>query len=658
MNNILRIAGLCLIVTLAAACKVSQSVTKTPELLTFKQGTVSKAEFERVYAKNNGGPEEAATHTTAQLREYLDLYINFKRKVFEAEALGLDTTAAFRQEFNTYRKQLAQPYLSAAEVEDQLIREAYDRSQFLVNANHLLLQVAVDASPADTLKAYQRLLAIRDTILAGGATFVEMATKYSSDPSVAQNEGNLGYFSAFDMVYPFESAAFQTPVGSLSMPVRTQFGYHLIKVNEKIPADGKKQVAHIIIRIGDRYSAKDTASAVKKIEEIYARLQAGADFGEMAREYSDDPVSGEKGGDLGTGRLLPEMEIYKIKLKDQAYSRPFTTAFGWHILKVTSVDPIKPFDEAKGEIKQRISRDSRSQVSREALIERIKRENNYTYESANFERFKATLDNNFSRGSWHPDTAQAELYALPLFQLGTDRTRTLNDFIEFYKRSRNRNARQTTEQAAETLRKEFTEKELLAYEEELLPEKNPEFRHLIGEYRDGILLFTLMEQKVWKKAVEDTTGLKAYYEAHTDTFEADEMIDVKEYRSKEKEVIEEVDKLLVQRTPEATIDSLINAESALKLRITMQTYEKGKNDPGTDLFGRPEEYRTPILEQDGFYKILILKKKYPAGVKPFEKARSEAITRYQDYLEAQWLEELARKYPVEINEDVFAKLFK
>jgi peptidyl-prolyl cis-trans isomerase SurA len=460
------------------------------------------------------------------------------------------------------------------------------------------------------------------------------------------------------MVYPFETAAYSTPAGNVSMPVRTQFGYHLIKVNDKLPAEGKKQVAHIIIRIGDRYSAKDTASAVKKIGELYDRLQAGADFAELAAEYSDDPVSGAKGGDLGTGRLLPEMEAYKIKLKNQEYSRPFTTAYGWHILKVTDVEPIKPFDEAKGELKQRISRDSRSQVSREALLERIKRENNFVFESANFDAFKATLDDNFPRGSWHPDTTKAEMYALPLIRLGTDRILTINDFIEFYKRARNRNARQTPDQAAETLRKEFVEKELLRYEEERLPEKNPEFRHLVGEYRDGILLFTLMEQKVWKKAVEDTTGLKAYYESHTGDFNADEMIDVKEYRTKEKSVIDEVDKLLAQRLPEATIDSLINSESALKLRITMQSYEKGKNDPGTDLFTKPEEYRTPILEQDGFYKILILKKKYPAGIKPFEKARSEAITRYQDYLEAQWLAELAQKYPVEINEDVFAKLFK
>lgn len=660
MKMILRIVSALMLVGAISACKVTQQVSQTPALLKFDQEEISKEEFERVYAKNNGGPEDAAGHTAEELREYLDLYVNFKRKVFEAESMGLDTTAEFIREFTGYRKQLAKPYLSASEVEEQLIKEAYERSQYLVNANHLLIQVAADASPADTLQAYNRLSAIRDSIISGKADFIEMARKHSSDPSVKQNDGNLGYFSVFDMVYPFESAAFNTAAGSVSEPVRTQFGYHLVKVNEKLNSEGKKRVAHIIIRIGPNYSAKDTASAVRKIDELYGRLEKGADFAELAREFSDDPNSGQKGGDLGTGRLLPEMETLKIKLKDQAFSKPFTTAFGWHILKVTEVEGNKSFDEAKGDLKSRIARDSRSQLSKEVLIERIKKENNYTYEAANFEEFVATLNEGFARGSWHPDTTAAAqaLYSKPLFRLGDAKSLTFNDFIEHYKRSRNRNARQTTAQAAEALRKDFTEKQLLEFEEAQLPAKNPEFRHLVQEYRDGILLFTLMEQKVWKKAVEDTTGLQTYYDTHQAEFEADEMIDVKEYRATEKSVIEQVDKLLAQRMPESAIDSMINSDSALKLRITMQTYEKGKIDPGVDLFSQPEEYRTSIVEQDGFFKILILKKKYPAGIKPYEKARSEAITRYQDYLEAEWLEELAQKYPVEISEDVFANLFK
>lgn len=652
-----------------AACKTQQPVAtpssptaslskQTTSLLTFEGDTVSMAEFERVYQKNNGGAEAVKSHTVDQYREYLDLYINFKRKVFEAEAMGLHETPAFKQEFETYRKQLAQPYLSAQEVEDKIIQEAYDRSKALVKASHLLIQVPQDAKPADTLRAYQRVMGYRDSILSGGKSFAYMAETYSEDPSAKQNQGDLGYFSVFDMVYPFESAAYETPVGEVSEPIRTQFGYHLIRVNDKIDNPGQKQVAHIIVRIGDRYSAKDTAQAEAKIEELHQMLQDGADFAELARQHSDDPGSARNGGNLGTNRLLPEMEAWKLKLGEGEVSEPFTTRFGWHILKVTEVDSIPDFETAKPGLKQRVSRDLRAQISKDALLNRIKSENDYQFFEENFETFKATLDVDFPRGQWKPDTNRQNIYNLPLFSLGAEYTAYIQDLIDFYQKGRIRHFRKTPDQAAEAVRASFEERELLAFEEEQLPEKNPEFRHLVQEYRDGILLFTLMEQKVWKKAVEDSVGLRAYYEAHTDSFMADVMLDVKEYRSTEAEVMQRVKTLLAQGKSEQEIDSIINASSSLSLRTTTQSYEKGKSNLPESVFAQEVGYQTDVLEQDGFYRILIIEEKYPAGIKPFDKAKSECITLYQDYLEQQWLDELAAKYPVEINEDAFSNLFQ
>ncbi|RMG17352.1 MAG: peptidylprolyl isomerase [Bacteroidetes bacterium] len=641
-----------------AATAVVQQETSSPALLRFGDVEVSKAEFERVYQKNNGGYEAVKHHTPEQYREYLDLYINFKRKVMEAEALGLHETAAFKQEFETYRKQLAQPYLSAKEVEEKIVKEAYERSKWIINADHLLVNLPQDASPEDTLRAYQRIMAYRDSIVSGARSFAYMAEKYSQDPSAKQNKGNLGYFTVFDMVYPFETAAYTTPPGQVSMPVRTQFGYHLVKVNEKLPSPGQKHAAHIIVRIGDRYSAKDTAQAQAIIQELYEQLKAGADFAELARKHSDDPNSARNGGDLGTGRLLPEMEARKLKLGAGEFSEPFTTAFGWHILAVTKIDTLPPFEEARASLLQRISRDSRSQISKTALLQRIKDENNYRAFPENFEAFKATLDANFPRGNWTPDTTQKELYHKPLFSLGDDYTATVQDLIDYYQQGRIRHFQKTPAQAADAVLKSFEEQELLKYEEKRLPEKNPEFRHLVQEYRDGILLFTLMEQKVWKKAVEDTLGLKQYYDTHPDSFMADVLIDVKEYRSTEPEVIQQVKSLLEAGKTEQEIDSLINDESSLRLRITQQTYEKGKSDLPDEIFEHEPGYQTDILKQDDFYRILIIEKTYPAGIKPFEKAKSECITQYQDYLEKQWLAELAEKYPVEINEQAFAKLFQ
>jgi len=655
--------SLLICVMVAVSCKSTKTATESgkaaPVLLSFDNGQeVSKAEFERVYAKNNGGPEAVASHSTDTIRDYLDLYINFKRKVFEAEALGLDTTSAFKQEFGTYRKQLAQPYLSAKEVEDRLVREAYDRSQFLVDASHILITVTEDASPEDTLAAFTRVSNLRDSVLNHGKDFGEMAKKYSQDPSAANNAGNLGYFTSFMMVYPFETAAFNTEVGQVSAPVRTRFGYHIVKVNDRLANEGEKRAAHIIVRVGDRYSAKTEEQAEQIINELYGQLEAGTDFSELARQHSDDPSSANRGGDLGSGRLLPQMEEAKRELGKGDYSKPFKTQFGWHILQVTDVKEVASFEEASAEIKQKISRDSRSQLGRDALIARIKRENNFQLNQENFDSFVATLGGAFPQGSWRPDSAYMSLYNRPLFTLNDDYTASLMDMVTFYRQRRLRYPGKSAAQAAAQVLTQFEQQELLDYEEARLPEKNEDFRNLVQEYRDGILLFTLMEQKVWKKAVEDTLGLKGFYDSNPDLFEADQMVDVREYRSSEKSVIDQVAELLQAGNSPEAIDSIINQESSLAVRITAATYEKGKTEIDDKLFAGEVGYQTPVVETESFYRILVSEQQYPAGVKPFTKAKSEAITRYQDYLEQEWLKELEQKYPVNVNEQVFEQLFR
>lgn len=651
------------------SCKTTKTATQStsavvqednsPTLLSFDQGHVSQAEFERVYAKNNGGPEEAAKQDVADWREYLDLYVNFKRKVFEAEAIGLDTTPAFKQEFNTYRKQLVQPYLSAKEVEEQLIQEAYDRSGYLVNASHILIMARETATPEDTLKAYQQLLAIRDSVMNHGKDFDEMAQKYSSDPSAKDNKGDLGYFSAFDMVYPFENAAFNTPVGEVSMPIRTQFGFHLVNVKDKLKNEGTKNAAHIIVRVGDRYTAKNETQAEEIIKEIYQKLENGEEFAKLAQQYSDDPNSAPNGGDLGTGRLLPEMEDLKNKLNENEYSAPFQTRFGWHILAVTKVETRPSFEDARYSLKQKIQRDVRSQIGRKALIQKIKQENAYQFYQENMDELVASLDDAFTRGAWQPDTAAKELYAKPLFTLNNGAfTHSIQDFADYYQQNRPRRPGQAVGLAAKAIMDAYVEQELMAYEEAQLPNKNPEFRYLLQEYRDGILLFTLMEQKVWKKAVEDTTGLQNYYEANQDSFYKNEILEVKEYIATERSVLDQVKGWLAEGWNEAQIDSAMRASSALKLRTIRQSYEKGADGTQSGWFDLALGDRTDIFESGETFRMLEVEEKRSAGIQPLDKVKSEAITRYQDYLEQEWLKELAEKYPVKIDEAVFSDLFQ
>ncbi|MEO0473270.1 MAG: peptidylprolyl isomerase [Bacteroidota bacterium] len=640
--------------------KIADMLDKSPTLLTFDNGeTVSKAEFERVYAKNNGGQEAAVTHTTEQLQEYLDLYVKFKRKVFAAEAVGLDTTPSFQQEFESYRKQLVQPYLSAKEVEDQLVQEAYDRSGYLVSANHILLMANEDASPADTLAAYNKIQLLRDSIMNGSKSFEEMAVQHSQDPSAKTNKGSLGYFTAFDMVYPFETAAFSTPVSEVSAPVRTRFGYHIVKVNDKIKREGTKTAAHIIVRIGDRYSAKTEEQAEAKIKELHARLQKGEAFADLAREFSDDPNSASRGGDLGTGRLLPEMENLKNQMGEGDFSEPFKTRFGWHILAISDVEKRLSFEEARPSLRQRISRDTRSQLSRKALIARIKQESDFRFNDAALEAFQAAADDRFPRGGWKPDSAQQTILSQELFSLdGGKVRRTLQDLADDYMKNRTRRPGMTPAAAVASINQAYVEKELLQYEEDQLPQKNPEYRNLLQEYRDGILLFTLMEQKVWKKAVEDTSGLQTFFAANEEDFRKNTMVEVVEYRSSDKAIIDSVVSLLAAGKNEGQIDSMLNATSALSLRVIRQTYEEGKDEVDAKLFSAESGYQTPVAQQNSTWRIMISEKVLPAGIPPMDKVKSEAITKYQDYLEKQWLDELAGKYPVKTDESVFATLFK
>ncbi len=657
------------------SCKTTQTATQStqppssavvqedtsPTLLSFDQGRVSQAEFERVYAKNNGGPAEAAKKEVSDWREYLDLYINFKRKVFEAEAMGLDTMPAFKQEFSTYRKQLVQPYLSAKEVEEQLVREAYDRSGYLVNASHLLLMVPETATPQDTLAAYKRILLYRDSIMNRGKDFGAMAQRYSEDPSAKENKGNLGYFSAFDMVYPFENAAFNTPVGKVSMPLRTQFGYHILMVHDKISNEGTKHAAHIIVRVGDRYTAKTEAQAEEIIQEIYKKLQAGEPFAKLAQQYSDDPNSAPNGGDLGTGRLLPEMEDLKNQLNEGEYSAPFQTRFGWHILTVAKVDKRPPFEEARYGLKQKIQRDARAQIGRNALIQKIKQENGYQFDQGSFDSFKASLNEGFSRGVWQADTSAVAraIYGKTLFTLADGTTqRTIQDFVDYYQQKRPRRPGQAPGLAADAIVKEYVEQALLDYEEAQLPNKNPEFRYLLQEYRDGILLFTLMEDKVWKKAVEDTTGLNNYYEAHQDSFYKNEILEAKEYIATERAVLEQLQGWWEKGWTQERIDSAMQATSALNLRTIRQTYEKGTDGVSDTWYALKVGERTGIFSVGETFRILEVEEKRKAGIQALENVKSEAITRYQDYLEQEWLRELAEKYPVKIDETVFSSLFQ
>lgn len=623
---------------------------------------VSKSEFEYVYQKNNGGWDKAKKANPQDYRDYLGLYIKFRRKVLDAESQGMDTVPAFLTELEGYRKQLAQPYLVEKNVLDTLIKEGYQRSLYQIHASHILINVAQDASPADTLKAWQKAMAIRDSLVKMNVPFEDLAQRHSQDPSVKSNNGDLGYFTAFNMVYPFETGAYTTPVGKVSMPVRTQYGYHLIKVHDVYKGKGIQYASHIIIRVGENYSAKDTASAAARIKEIYERLKKGEDFATLAEQFSDDPGSAKTGGDLGAARLLPEMEEWKRKLNTGQFSEPFTTPYGWHIVKVTKTDPVPTFEESKAEIRTRVQKDQRSNLPQEVFINRLKKEYNPVINQAVADQFIATVEKEYSQGKFRPDSTRPDFYRQTILELGPAKareTRSLNDFYAYYKTLRSDALSGPTLQAAVTKNfNGFLEAELMKYEEKQLPVKYVDYKELYREYRDGILLFSLTEKQVWKKAIEDSVGLKAFYERNHNLFTAGERLKVREFRSSDSLKLEEVQQYLREGRSEKEIDSLLNSKSALNLRIQTVIMDSKHPDLPAGWMSQAPAGPGPIRRRDKQFVIQQWVEKLPAGVKPFEEARSECITKYQEELEGKWNADLEKRYPATVNEVVFRTLFK
>lgn len=621
-----------------------------PVLMSVGNRKIRKSEFEAVYHKNNKntpGDEKA-------LNEYLELYINFRLKVAEAEELGLDTTEAFKTELKGYRTQLAQPYLTDNEVTEQLIQEAYERSKYDIKASHILVKVDENALPKDTLAAYNKALKIRERILKG-EDFAKVAREVSDDPSAKDNGGNLGYFTALQMVYPFENAAYNTKVGEVSMPVRTRFGYHILKVFDKREARGQILTAHIMASTRGMQTAADSLAAKQKLEEILVKLNQGVDFAELAKQFSDDPGSASKGGQLpwfGTGKMVPEFEEAAFQLKNNGDISPIIqTKFGFHIIKRLDYKPLPPFEEMKAELKQKIAKDSRSQKSRESFIARVKKEYGFKENLKHRDEFIKVIDSTFYKGEWKAEKA-AKLNK-ELFSIGNKKY-TQTDFAKFIETQQNAQAPKDFKLLIENLYRSFTDKAVIDYEDEQLENKYVDFRNLINEYRDGILLFELTDKKVWSKAVKDTAGLEAFYKANKQNYMWGERIEADIFYCKDEAVAAKTRKLVQKQLKKGynTDDILkqINADSQLNLKIVSGKFSKGDNKIIDSI-----EHVTGLTKNQNIDNQIVfvnIKRKIAPEPKTLKEARGIVTAEYQNQLEKEWLNELKSKYKVEVNYDV------
>ncbi len=635
---------------------VAKSQDQDPNLLKFGDETVKLSEFKKVYEKNNSNNQIAKSTP----EEYLDLYVKFRLKVKQAEEMQLDTLPTFIQELQGYRNQLAQPYLTDEKTKDKLKMETYERMKQEVKASHILIKVETNASAADTLAAYNKIKDIRAKALKGD-DFAALAKQYSQDPSVRENGGDLGYFTAMFMVYPFETAAYSNKVGEISDIVRTAYGYHILKVTDKRPARGQIQVAHILIRHNkENADGKDmvVTDSKQKINEIYEKLKAGESFDKLAAEYSDDLKTAKSGGVLppfGTGKMIQPFEDISFDLKEDGdYSEPFKTQFGYHIVKRIKAFPLPSYEEMESQIEKNMSRDAKKLYTTEAVVSRLKQEYNFKAEKNNLKDFY-TLGDEFLDKKWNGEGLKNTNKVMFTF---ADQKTTQADFVAFLAKKNNDSRKMDRKILMDRVYNDFVNETILAYEDTQLERKYPEFASLIQEYHDGILLFELTERKVWNKAVKDSAGLADFYKKNISKYQYSERADAIVYTAKDEKTAKATMKLVKKRAKKniaiEDIKKELNESSAFNLEVVEGKFSKGEN-AAVDQVEWKKGVNSPVKMGDK-YVIVEIKEVLSPRARTIEEARGMITSDYQDYLEKEWISTLQSTYPVEVNKAALKKL--
>ena len=659
LNNLLNATAGVACMLFAAAFTAAPVHAQDEAVLTVGEESVSLADFEHIFLKNN----RDSVITEAALDEYMELFINFKLKVQAAEALGMDTVETFQKELAGYRTQLARPYLTNNELLDELVRQAWERKQEEVRARHILVSCSAQANPADTLKAWKRANAMRTRIL-NGEDFeaVALSKAGSDDPSVRDNGGDLGWFSAFQMVYPFEEAAYTTAVGDLSPIVRTRYGYHFLEVTGRRDARGEIRAAHIMIRTKEGADDATLKAAEERINSIHDLLSKGIPWEELALKMSEDASTASKAGELpwfGTGKMVEEFENAAFGLtEDRQISAPFKTSYGWHIVKRLEYRAPATFEASKRELQKKVSRDSRSELTRASFLENLKAEYNYTSNATaikSLKRIAAKQDSVFFPG--HPlANVPSKTAAATLLTIG-DESATVADFVDYLNIVKIRNADAGANTVIDEQLTSWSDKLLLDYEDARLEAKHDDFRLLMEEYHDGILLFELTDEKVWSKAVKDTAGLEAYHAAHVGDFMWDTRAEVDIFTCADEKAVKAARKAVKKGNDLVAFQRDYNAENGNSITLTSGRFSEGDNTWGdrvlADAAAGALSEKAPAFatyEGGGDETVLVhvgaVRSPEP---KTLAEARGQVIAAYQDHLEAEWIEALRAGTTVEVN---------
>ena len=649
MNYLQQLAKI--IIILVVICDLSHAQERI--LFTIEGEPVYLDEFLYIYEKTN---RNEADFSRESVEEYLDLYKKFKLKVHKAREMKLDTIKALQQELNGYRKQLASAYLSDREVLEDLAREAHKRMMRDVSFSHILLKVSPTASEEEADKVYQRALNVLER-LRNGEDFGKVAVEVSEDDNAVRNRGKIGYVTAMlpDGFYDLETAIYSLPANTYSRPIRSKLGFHIVTTNGERAARGEMEVSQILVRSGRGKNGKP------KIDSLYQLLQNGADFATLAKQHSEDKSTAPKGGYLGFFGInkyesVFENTAFRLR-KDGDFSRPVRSSLGWHIIKRHSHKGIPTFEDSQRTLEAKIKSDGRYKIAEEAMLSKIKDENNFRENDWDRSQFLKDIGQEYLTYKWKAPT---EYENQELFRIGNSSVKAA-DFLHYLTKntaSRLRINRAVSLQLAlDQLYSEFVESKLKEYQESQLENKHPDFKALMREYREGILLFEATKMKVWDRASQDTIGLKMFFKNHPNNYMWPEraLVETITINSTDQKVIDKV----LKQIPKKSGNKLLKKMNKSVELVKSQTVLRDKEELDASL-SWTKNALSPIDKnvEKGTTKLMRVVEIVPPKQKSLEEARGYIIADYQDYLEKEWVEELMKEYEIEVNQEVLSSIIK
>ncbi|TDQ13735.1 peptidyl-prolyl cis-trans isomerase SurA [Algoriphagus boseongensis] len=600
-----------------------------------------------VYLISKGtGDKSSPGISREEFEENLELFINYQLKVREAEALGLDQSEEFKTEFASFKESLIAPFLIKNSIEEGELRKAYSRMQEIIRASHVLFQFPPNASTEDSLIVLKMALKVKGEIENGG-NINELALQYSDDPSAQSNKGDLGYFTSLQMVQPFEDAAYGLQTGMVSDPVLTNFGYHIIQVKDRQPNPGQVRVSHILVRF-EAGDATQEENARRKIADIYTEIQKESTVWEdIVRNFSEDPGTKDQGGLLpwfGVGNMIPEFEMAAFSLTEIGeVSPPLRTQYGYHILRLEDKRPIDSFEELEESIRSRILRDSRSGMIQSQVVAIQKARYGFKEDEQSVQQLsqqlnevtKSELSTRASSTNSPLFTIQGKAYTTSdLANYVQDQEVVLRSkvptFDFWYDRF-----------VAETLSKE---------EEKDLESTNKEYQMLLKEYRDGILLFSLMNKEVWEKGIADSLGQVDYFRKNIADYQWGERTEAFIVKVIDSQQLESAKNMLQNQGYNESIINSFESQAAANNPLAFQT-ESGvfeiNEHPVLSLMDRNKTFQEIVFENQTY--LVLTGQKFPAGPRKFEESRGLVIRDYQQYLDETLISKLKSKYPVQVN---------